>query len=134
MNYCDLIALATRARQRAYAPYSSFPVGAALLTVSGKAYVGCNVENASSGLTVCAERVAVLKAVCDGERVFRAIAVVTEPGSPPCGACRQVLSEFVQDMDVVIADTAGNSRVYRLADLLPQPFPEWSLPGNEGSS
>jgi len=127
MKYDDLIVLAKRARRKAYAPYSRFPVGAALLTESGKVYTGCNVENASSGLTICAERVAVFKAVSEGERDLQAIAVVTESGSSPCGTCRQVLSEFAEDMDVVIADTEGNARVYRLRDLLPRPFPGWSL-------
>ena len=132
MKYADLVEAANQARQRAYAPYSDFPVGAALLSQSGKVYAGCNVENASYGLTICAERVAVFRAVCEGEREFRAIAVVTETGSSPCGACRQVLSEFAGDMDVVIADTRGNSRVYHLRELFPRPFPGWSLADDTG--
>ena len=127
MKYADLVEAANQARQRAYAPYSDFPVGAALLSQSGKVYAGCNVENASYGLTICAERVALFRAVCEGEREFRAIAVVTETGSSPCGACRQVLSEFAGDIDVVIADTRGNSRVYDLRELFARPFPSWSL-------
>ena len=125
MQYRELVALATEARKRAHAPYSHFPVGAAVLAESGKIYVGCNVENVSYGLTMCAERVAVFRAVCSGERGFRAIAVVTETQSSPCGACRQVLSEFVQDMDVVVADAEGRTELHRLADLFPHPFSEW---------
>ncbi len=102
-----LISLAAEARERAYAPYSHFAVGAALLAESGRTYTGCNVENASYGLTVCAERVAVFKAVSAGERAFSSIAVVTENGVPPCGACRQVLLEFDKDVQVIVADAMG---------------------------
>jgi len=93
-------------------------VGAALLTASGKVYTGCNVENASYGLTICAERSAAIKAVCDGERKFVALAVVTENGDTPCGACRQVLVEFGPDMRILVADASGNYRMYALRDLL----------------
>jgi len=119
-NRADLVALAAEARQRAYAPYSQFTVGAALLGRSGKVYLGCNVENVSYGLSVCAERAAVFRAVGEGEREFIAIAVVTENGVTPCGACRQVLQEFNDgSMEVVVADAQGRSRVYTLAELLP---------------
>jgi len=119
-NRADLVALAAEARQRAYAPYSQFTVGAALLGRSGKVYLGCNVENVSYGLSVCAERAAVFRAIGEGEREFIAIAVVTENGVTPCGACRQVLQEFNDgSMEVVVADAQGRSRVYTLAELLP---------------
>jgi len=118
----ELIALAAEARRRAYVPYSDYAVGAALLTASGKVYTGCNVENASYGLTVCAERTAAFKAVCDGEREFIAIAVVTQNAGSPCGACRQVLAEFGPEMRVLVADDSGDYRVYSLAELLPDFF------------
>ncbi|MEM4723927.1 MAG: bifunctional UDP-N-acetylglucosamine diphosphorylase/glucosamine-1-phosphate N-acetyltransferase GlmU [Candidatus Hadarchaeum sp.] len=130
----ELIALATEARQRAYAPYSHYRVGAALLTASGKVYTGCNIENVSYGLTVCAERVAALKAVCDGEREFVAIAVVTENGGAPCGACRQVLAEFGPEMRVLATDVSGNHKVYTLRELLPAPFRPSHLLGDKDES
>ena len=114
----ELIAQAIGARRKAYAPYSHYTVGAALLTASGKVYTGCNVENASYGLTICAERTAAVKAVSDGEREFVAIAVVTENGGTPCGACRQVLAEFGPDMRVLVTDASGNHKMYTLRDLL----------------
>jgi cytidine deaminase len=122
MKQDDLIALAVEARKKAHAPYSNFAVGAALLTKSGQVYTGCNVENASYGLSVCAERVAVFKAVSEGEQEFEAIAIVTENGVTPCGACRQVLMEFGDDIQVIAADTAGHRRVFALTDLLPEGF------------
>jgi cytidine deaminase len=102
-----LIAEAIRARLRAYAPYSQYRVGAALMGLSGTIYTGCNVENASYSATICAERAAVVKAVGEGEQVFRAISVVTPNGGYPCGTCRQVLFEFSPDMLVIIADAEG---------------------------
>ncbi len=128
MEDSQLIALAAEARLKAYAPYSGYPVGAALLTVSGRVYIGCNVENASYGLTICAERTALAKAVSDGEREFEAIAVVTENGGSPCGACRQVLAEFSPQMRVLVADAAGNYRPFALAELLPAYFGPSQLP------
>jgi cytidine deaminase len=124
----ELIALATEARHKAYAPYSHYPVGAALLTASGKVYTGVNVENASYGLAICAERTAAVKAVSDGERDFLAIAVVTENGGTPCGACRQVLNEFGPDMRVLIADATGKYQAHRLSELLPASFGPAQLP------
>jgi cytidine deaminase len=124
-RFQDLVAQAVLARKDAYVPYSGFPVGAALLGRSGRVYTGCNVENASYPLTLCAERTAVVKAVSEGERSFEAIAVVTSSGGSPCGACRQVLSEFggpEQDLVVIVADLEGNSQVYTIADLLPEAF------------
>jgi cytidine deaminase len=117
-----LITLAKEARDQAYAPYSGFAVGAALRTVSGHVYTGCNVENASYGLTICAERVAVGKAVAEGDRHFETLAVVSETMASPCGACRQVLAEFGLDTRVVIADLEHGREVYTVRDLLPSAF------------
>lgn len=122
----ELIAAAIEARRNAHAPYSRFPVGAAVRTRSGRIYVGCNVENASSGLTVCAERVAIWSAVAQGETEFEAVVVVTDPGSTPCGACRQVMSEFAQDLPILVADSAGHAWQTSLLALLPDPFPRVS--------
>ena len=123
LNKKELIELARKARQQAYAPYSKFPVGAALLCASGRVYTGCNVENISYGLTMCAERIALFKAVSEGEQEFRAIAVVTDNGSSPCGACRQVLSEFGSNMEIIIAQGNGDRyEVYSLDDLYPRRF------------
>lgn len=121
-----LIDAATAARERAYAPYSHFAVGAALLGASGRIYQGCNVENVSYGLTSCAERNAVFHAIAAGERAFSAVAVVTGAPipTPPCGACRQVLVEFAAggEIDVVLATIDGQMRVTRLSTLLPDSF------------
>lgn len=117
-----LVGRAMDARCLAYVPYSDFPVGAALLTRSGKIYTGCNVENASYGLTVCAERVAIWKAISEGETEFEALAVVTNIGGSPCGACRQVMAEFAPDMPVLIADLKGQATELSVADLLPLAF------------
>ena len=120
-----LVELARQARKRAYAPYSHFPVGAALLGRSGRVYTGCNVENASYPLCICAERTAVVKAVSEGEREFQAIAVITATGATPCGGCRQILREFGGpdgDLKVIVADTAGRIRTFTIAELLPEGF------------
>ena len=125
MTDSELVAQAQQARQRAYAPYSSFPVGAALLGLSGRVYTGCNVENAAYPLVTCAERTAVTKAISEGEREFQAIAVVTATGATPCGACRQILREFSGpkgDLRVIVADNAGNLRIFTIAELLPEGF------------
>jgi cytidine deaminase len=127
-NQDKLVSLAAEARKKAHAPYSNFNVGAALLARSGRIYTGCNVENASYGLSVCAERVAVFKAVSEGEREFEAIAVVTENGVTPCGACRQVLMEFGDDIQVIVADADGRRRAFALTDLLPEGFTPEHLP------
>lgn len=125
-----LIALARVARKHAYAPYSHYAVGAAVLTASGKMYAGCNVENAAYPSGLCAERVAIFKAVSEGERVIRVLAVVTTNLASMCGACRQVLAEFADDDTlVVLAATRGKQRhVYRLPDVLPQRFGAKQLP------
>ena len=128
MTEKELIAKATEARKRAYAPYSKFLVGAALLTYRGKVYTGVNVENASYGLTVCAERVAVFKAVSQGESKFKKIAIVTDTDKPKslCGACLQVLSEFAEDLEIVCATLRGRKKRYKLRQLLPQAFKRMS--------
>lgn len=125
MNASDrLVTAAREARERAWAPYSRFRVGAALETADGVIVTGCNIENASYGLTVCAERVAMFKALSDGHQHFVRIAVVADTAAPtsPCGACRQVLWEFGQDLEVILANLTEITGQHRLADLLPHPF------------
>jgi len=119
-----LIEAARAAREHAHAPYSHFKVGAALRAKSGRIFTGCNVENSTFGLTVCAERVAVWKAISEGERGFDSVAVVTESDTltPPCGACRQILWEFCGDAEIVLANLKGQVEVYRLSALFPKPF------------
>lgn len=120
----QLVAKALDARENAFAPYSNFKVGAALLASNGKVYTGCNVENATYGLTVCAERVALWKALSEGERSFKQIAVASSSERPasPCGACRQLLWEFCGDIEVILASTQGFKEYRRLGALFPQPF------------
>ncbi len=127
----ELIAAAKQVRKQSYSPYSRFAVGAALRSKSGKVYTGTNVENASYPLTICAERVALFKAVSEGEREFEAIAVVTSTGATPCGACRQVLEEFGSDIRVIVADTHNRRQVYTLAELLPYSFDASQLPARD---
>jgi len=125
-----LIQRAIEARKMAYAPYSKYLVGAALLTRSGKIYSGANVENAAYPMSLCAERVAIFKAVSEGEREFEALAVITGNGGSPCGACRQVMAEFGIDMDVLIADAEGNLRQEaKVSELLPGAFGPKDLGG-----
>lgn len=123
-DYEKLVAAARAARENAHAPFSNFRVGAALHATSGRVYTGCNVENATYGLTVCAERVAIFKAISEGERGFDAIAVIadTEMLTPPCGACRQLIWEFCGDVPVVLANLAGKTEVQQMSKLLPRPF------------
>ena len=125
----ELVDLAVQARERAYAPYSQYAVGAAMLGKSGRVYTGCNVEDAVYSLTVCAERTALFKAVSEGEREFVAIAVVTANGGSPCGSCRQVLAEFGLDVRVLIATPDGVVTETRVADLLPRAFGAQNLAG-----
>jgi cytidine deaminase len=121
----ELVTLAQHARESAYAPYSRFKVGAALLGASGRAYTGCNVENAAYPLSTCAERTAVVKAISEGEERFTALAVVTATGAMPCGACRQILREFAGpngELRVIVADTAGHWQTFTIEELLPEGF------------
>src|SRR5687767_4372971 len=119
-----LLDAARAARRNAYAPYSDFPVGAALLDNEGRIFTGVNVENASYGLTTCAERAAIAKAISEGARSFRAIAVAgpTDEPCPPCGSCRQILHEFAPHLQVVISEAAGEPRILPLSVLLPEAF------------
>jgi len=120
----DLIEAALRVRENAYAPFSGFKVGAAIEDASGRIFTGCNVENATYGLTVCAERVAVFKAISEGARRFRRVAVAadTEVLTPPCGACRQILWEFCGDVELTLVNLHGKTESLRMIDLFPRPF------------
>ncbi len=131
MEYAQLLELAVRARDKAYTPYSDFAVGAALLCEDGAVYTGGNIENAAFTPTVCAERVAFFKAVSEGKRAFKAIAVAggkagaqPDPLVAPCGVCRQVMMEFCRagDFDIILGDSAENMKVVRLGDMLPLGF------------
>lgn len=135
MTYRELSAAALSARNTAYAPYSGYLVGAALLAASGKVYTGCNVENASYGATLCAERTAFAKAISDGEREFTALAIAGGAGDtvdgacPPCGICRQVMAEFCSpDFAVVVVTGEDGYQTYRLEDLLPHAFDVNAMP------
>lgn len=123
-NIDELIQQAEKAKEGAYVPYSHFHVGAALLCKDGRVYTGANVENASYGVTCCAERVALFKAVTDGARAFDAIAVTSDAEGPtyPCGICRQALIEFSRDMDVICTGTRGERDVKKINELLPCAF------------
>lgn len=119
----DLIKTARHVREWAYAPYSKYKVGAAVLTESGKVYEGVNIENAAYPVTICAERAAIFAAVTNGDKKIKAVAVVTENGGTPCGSCRQVMAEFGRDMLVIVADEQENIVVEKsLSDLLPGAF------------
>jgi cytidine deaminase len=123
------MAAAWQAREHAYAHYSHFKVGAALETIDGRVITGCNIENATYGLTICAERVAMFKALSNGDRSFRRIAIVADAASPtpPCGACRQILWEFGRDLEVILGNLTGQTARFRLSELLPHPFDARSL-------
>lgn len=129
----QLRAAARAASEHAHAPYSKLRVGAALETASGRVYRGCNVENSSFGLTICAERSAVACAVAEGERTFRRLLIYTPDAGPlsPCGACRQVLAEFCDDLPILSVGRGGAAREFRLAELLPRAF-EWPAGEVEG--
>ena len=133
MNKNELTAAALKAMENAHAQYSNFKVGAALLSKSGKVFTGSNVESSSYGLTICAERVALVKALSEGENKFEAISVVTKSGASPCGACRQLLWDYTKDIPVYVSDLEGNITEYSLADLLTHPF-EFSKPNQDDES
>jgi cytidine deaminase len=120
----SLIEAAQRARSQSVAPFSKFLVGAAVRTENGKVYTGCNIESASYGLTVCAERVAIWKALSEGERDFTELAVVadTEVLTPPCGTCRQIIWEFAKSASIIFANLKGESERFQIRDLLPRAF------------
>jgi cytidine deaminase len=123
-EYDALITAATKGRENAHAKFSNFKVGAALHTPSGKIFSGCNIENATYGLTLCAERVAIFKAISEGERGFDAISVVTDTDTltPPCGACRQLIWEFCGNVPVIMANLRGKTEVIQMCELFPKPF------------
>jgi cytidine deaminase len=120
----ELLAAALAARQQAHAPYSHFQVGAALEDSTGRIHTGCNIENATLGLTLCAERLAVFKAMSEGAREFRRLAVAadTDNLTPPCGACRQILWEFCGDIEITLVNPRGRSETLRMKDLFPRAF------------
>lgn len=132
MDSKELATIALNARAYARAPYSNFKVGAALLTKSGKVYTGSNVESSSYGLTICAERVALVKALSEGDDQFDSIAVVSETGASPCGACRQLLWDYTKDIPVYLSDGIGEITKYNLSDLLAHPFDDSQLPSTDG--
>jgi cytidine deaminase len=119
-----LLSAALAVRENAHAPFSKFKVGAALEDAGGRIHTGCNVENATYGLTLCAERVAVFKAISEGVRKFRRVAVAADTNvlTPPCGACRQILWEFCGDVEIVLVNLHGQTETFRLKDLFPKPF------------
>jgi cytidine deaminase len=120
----SLLSAALAARENAHAPFSKFKVGAAIEDTEGRIHTGCNIENATYGLTLCAERVALFKAISEGVRKFRRIAVAADTDllTPPCGACRQVLWEFCGDVEIALVNPHGKLEKYSLKDLLPRPF------------
>jgi len=119
-----LVEAALAVRSNAFAPFSKFLVGAAVEDADGRIHSGCNVENATYGLTICAERVALFKAISEGVRAFRRVAVVadTDVLTPPCGACRQILWEFCGDVELILANLKGKTETYQLKELFPKPF------------
>ena len=131
MEARELINIALQAREYAHAPYSNFKVGAALLSSSGKVYTGSNVESSSYGLTICAERVALVKALSEGETDFESIAVVSVPGASLCGACRQLLWDYTKDIPVYLSDLKMNFVERNLSVLLPYPFDNSQLVSND---
>jgi len=128
-DHDSLITAATQSRENAHAPYSNFRVGAALRATSGRIFGGCNVENATYGLTVCAERIAIFKALSEGERNFDVIVVVTDTErlTPPCGACRQLIWEFCGDVPVILANLEGKTETMPMRELFPKPFDNSNL-------
>lgn len=129
MKYKELAEKAVEAKERAIPPYSKFRVGSALLTRDGKVFTGGNIESSSYSLTICAERVALFKALSEGERNFTAIAIASDADDfcPPCGSCRQVLNDFCSDIDVVLIDHNKEIKIFKLGELLPFPFGDINL-------
>ena len=125
----SLLEAAKQARENAHAPFSNFRVGAAVRASSGRVFGGCNVENATYGLTLCAERIAIFKAISEGERGFDAITIVTDTDTltPPCGACRQIIWEFCGNIPVTLANLKDKSETFRMRDLFPRPFDSSNL-------
>jgi cytidine deaminase len=128
-EYRDLIKKAHEAKKRSFAPYSNFHVGAALLSASGEIYTGCNIEISTYALTICAERTAIFKAISEGERRFKAIAVVSDdPGyTPPCGACRQVLMDLAGNIEFLMINGKGEVEILKMKELLPHAFGKKNL-------
>ena len=124
MDYKKLVKQAQAARKHSHSPYSQFRVGAALLTRKGKVYTGCNIEVSSFGLTICAERTAIFKAISEGEKRFAAIAIATDEDNftTPCGACRQVLMDLAGNIDFIMSKKNGDVRLMKMSDLIPFPF------------
>jgi cytidine deaminase len=124
MDYKGLIQAARKAKTHSHSPYSKFRVGAAVMTKSGKIYTGCNIENSSYSLTVCAERTALFKAVSEGEKKFLAMVISTDVNDfiSPCGACRQVISDLAGDINIILTNGVGKTKIMKMKDLLPHPF------------
>jgi len=124
MDHSRLIKAAHKAKKHSHSPYSRFRVGAALLADNGKIFTGCNIENSSFSLTICAERTALFKAVSEGLRKFKALAIASDVDSfvSPCGACRQVIMDLAGDIDIILTDSKGNSKIIKISALLPLPF------------
>lgn len=124
MKYSTLAKKAETAKKNSFSPYSKFRVGAALLTSSGRIYTGCNIENSSFSLTICAERVALFKAVSEGENKFKAMAIASDSEQliSPCGACRQVMFDLAPDIDVILTSSKGQTSIIKSSSLLPKPF------------
>jgi cytidine deaminase len=129
MEHKELALKAVEAKKQAFPPYSGFHVGAALLTTDNKLYTGCNIENSSYSLTICAERVAIFKAYSEGERKFKAIAIASDDKGfcPPCGSCRQIISDLCGNIPVILIDSKNNIKEFNLSDLLPFPFGDENL-------
>ncbi len=132
MDKNELVEKAIEAKQYSFSPYSKFRVGAALQTIEDKIITGCNVENASYGLTICAERVAIFKAYSEGYRKFKSIAIASDDKNfcPPCGACRQIIWELCGDIDIILIDGNKNTKVFKASEFLPYPFGDENLKGN----
>ncbi len=129
MDYKELITASRKAKRFSFSPYSKFRVGAALLTKSGKIFTGCNIENSSYSLTICAERTAIFKAISEGEKKFIALAIATDENgfTTPCGACRQVISDLAGDIEIILINGKGKQLVLNMDKLLPHPFTSKNL-------